>query len=464
MIGLSQNPNPALIGYFHNWQNLNAPYIQLDQIDSRYNIIDVAFAVPIFGTDYNMQFVPDQVSPTTFMSQIQTLHAQGRKVIISIGGATAPISLDNSMERDSFIVSMTNIINTYDFDGIDIDFEGGSLSVNGGTISSPVDQPVINLIYAIKEIMTNYYLQNNRRLILTMAPETAYVQGGQSAYAGIWGAYLPIIDALRDSLEILHVQLYNSGSMNGIDGNIYTQGTADFIVAMCEAVIQGFNTPGGMFTGLPANKIAVGLPACSMAAGGGYTDTATVKAAIDYLRGNGNQPGSYTLINPTGYPDLRGMMTWSVNWDAISNCGASYEYANNYQNIFGQSTVNPTWDCVNGSCIDLGSGTGAYNDSLICISNCSAVVDWWCIGGVAGYLCIQSATQPIGTLVSGPYNDSLVCATNCISTNIFDHENISNRKLIKVINVLGEEIYNKRNTLLFYIYDDGTVEKRITIE
>ena len=155
-----------------------------------------------------------------------------------------------------------------------------------------------------------------------------------------------------------------------------------------------------------------------MAAGGGYTDTATVKAAIDYLRGDGTQPGSYTLINPTGYPDLRGMMTWSINWDAISNCGASYEYADNYQNIFGQSTVNPTWDCVNGSCIDLGSGTGAYNDSL-------------------------------------------VCTTNCIGTNIFDHENTSNRKLIKVINVLGKEIYNKRNTPLFYIYDNGTVEKKI---
>lgn len=337
-VSVAQAPNPALIGYFHNWQDPNAPYIQLDQIDSRYNMIDVAFAVPKSGTDYNMQFVPNQVSKATFISQIQTLHAQGRKVIISIGGATAPVSLDNNMERDSFIVSMTNIINTYDFDGIDIDFEGSSLSVSGGTISSPVDQPVINLIYAIKEIMANYYSQNNHRLILTMAPESAFVQGGQSAYGGIWGAYLPVIDALRDSLEILHVQLYNSGSMFGIDRNIYTQGTSDFIIAMCEAVIQGFNTAGGMFAGLPASKIAVGLPACSMAAGGGFTDTAAVKTAIDYLRGYGTQPGSYTLVSTTGYSDLRGMMTWSINWDASSNCETSYEYANNYQTIFGSTT------------------------------------------------------------------------------------------------------------------------------
>jgi len=333
-----QAPNPALIGYFHNWQDANAPYIQLDQVDSRYNIIDVAFAIPQQGTDFKMQFVPDQVSLSTFISQIQTLQAQGTKVIISVGGATAPISLDNVMERDTFIASMTNIINTYGFDGIDIDLEGSSLSVSGGTIANPTDQPVINLIEAVKQIMANYYTTNNQRLILTMAPETAFVQGGQSAFGGIWGAYLPMINALRDSLEILHVQLYNSGSMYGIDGNVYTQGTADFIVAACEAVIQGFNTIGGMFVGLPANKIAVGLPACTMAAGGGFVDTATVRAAINYLRGNGLQPGSYILANTNGYPTLRGMMTWSINWDAASNCGTAYEYVQNFQTIFGTTT------------------------------------------------------------------------------------------------------------------------------
>jgi chitinase len=331
----SQAPNPALVGYFHNWHDANAPYIQLDQVDIRYNIIDVAFAIPQVGTDYQMEFIPDQVSQSTFISQIQSVQAQNRKVLISIGGATAPISLDNTMERDSFIVTMGHILDTYNFDGIDIDLEGTSLMVSGGTISAPTDQAVINLIYAIKQIMTNYRNTHGTRLILTMAPETAFVQGGQSAYGGIWGAYLPVIDALRDSLEILHVQLYNSGSMYGIDGNIYSQGNADFIVAMCEAVIHGFNTSGGMFDGLPAHKVAVGLPACPVAAGGGYTDTAIVKAAINYLRGNGPQPGSYTLSNAGGYPDFRGMMTWSINWDAVATCGNSNEFVNTYQDIFG---------------------------------------------------------------------------------------------------------------------------------
>lgn len=331
----SQIPNPVLIGYFHNWQDASAPYIQLDQIDPRYKLIDVAFAIPQAGTDYKMQFVPDQVTIPTFIAQIQTLHTQGRKVIISLGGATAPITLNNTLERDTFVNTITNIINTYGFDGIDIDFEGSSLLVTGGTISNPIDQPIIHLINAVKQIMANYQALNNQKMILTMAPETAFVQGGQSGYGSIWGAYLPVIDALRDSLDILHVQLYNSGSMYGIDNNIYQQGTADFIVAMCEAVIQGFNTTGGYFNGIPASKIAAGLPACPSAAGGGYCNPDTVKAAINYLRGTGNAPGAYQLSNALGYPTFRGLMTWSINWDATPLCGGAYEFANNYTSIYG---------------------------------------------------------------------------------------------------------------------------------
>ncbi|MFZ7113893.1 MAG: glycosyl hydrolase family 18 protein [Bacteroidota bacterium] len=339
VLSAAQIPNPALVGYWQNWNDGNAPYIQLDEIDSRYNVIEVSFAVPQAGTDYKMEFIPDQVSQPVLITQIQSLQGLGKKVLISIGGATAPVSLDNISERDTFVATMNAIINTYGFDGIDIDLEGNSLSTTGGTIANPVDAHVINLIDAIKQIMSDFYSAHNKRLLLTMAPETAFVHGGQSAYGGIWGAYLPVINALRDSIEILQVQLYNSGSMFGIDGNIYTQGTADFIVAMTEALIQGFNTAGGMFTGLNANQIAVGLPACTNAAGGGYTDPLVVKSAMEYLRGTGPQPGSYTLQQSGGYPTLRGMMTWSVNWDAVNTCGPTDEFADNFETIFNIPTT-----------------------------------------------------------------------------------------------------------------------------
>lgn len=330
-----QNAEYALIGYWHNWNDANAPYIPLDEIDSRYNVIQISFAIPLSANDMNMVFSPDGVSQNELISKIQTLQNEGKKVLLSIGGATASVDLATAENKGAFVNTLNEIIGIYGFDGIDIDIEhGSSILINGGTIASPNNISQVNLIDAIKEIMENYRAAYNKKLFLTMAPETAYVQGGQSAFGSIWGGYLPIIDALRDSIDILHVQLYNSGTMFGIDGNIYTQGTADFIVACTEAAIQGFNTAGGMFEGLPASKVAVGLPSCESAAGGGFVDSATVKSAIDYLRGNGPQPGNYVLSNSNAYPSLRGMMTWSINWDAVSSCGNTYQYANNYQNIF----------------------------------------------------------------------------------------------------------------------------------
>lgn len=331
----AQVPAPTLVGYWHNWNDWNAPYIDLDEVDGRYNLVSVAFALPAPGTDYHMTFSPDQVSQAVFIDQMQTLQSQGRKVLLSIGGATAHISLDTEAERDTFVSTINQIIQTYGFDGMDIDLEGASVTVTGGTIENPVDAKIIHLIEATQQIMADYQAQNNKKFLLTMAPETAFVQGGMSGYGSIWGAYLPIIHALRDSIDLLHVQLYNSGTMYGIDGNIYSQGTADFIVAMTEAVIQGFHTAGGFFAGLPAAKVAVGLPACPSAAGGGYVSPAVVQSAVEYLLGTGSQPGAYVLVQSGGYPDLGGMMTWSVNWDAVSTCGALYEYAENFELIFG---------------------------------------------------------------------------------------------------------------------------------
>lgn len=335
----AQIPQPALVGYWHNWNAPPANYINLSNIDPRFNVIDLAFAIPASGTDYLMEFIPTQASIAELQADIATLQSQNRKVLISIGGATAPIHLDNTSERNAFISSMMNIINTYGFDGLDIDLEGSSLTVSGGNITNPTDSTQIHLIAAMQTIMQQYRAAFSRKMLLTAAPETAFVQGGQSAFGGIWGGYLPVLHSLRDSLDLLHVQLYNSGSMYGLDGAIYTQGTADFIVSQTEAVIRGFQTTGGFFNGFPASKVAVGLPACNLAAGGGYAEPEIVEAALNYLMGKGPQPGSYTLIEPAGYPQLGGMMTWSINWDAAESCNGTYSYANTFSTIFGEVTA-----------------------------------------------------------------------------------------------------------------------------
>jgi chitinase len=329
----AQSPERSLVGYWHNWNAWDAPYIPIDQADDRYNVITVAFALPAQGSTCQMEFQPEGATPAEFKSKIQNLQAAGKKVLISVGGATAIIELGTPSQRDIFVNTMLDIIGTYGFDGMDIDLEGSSVFTTGGTIAAPSDPKIIHLISAIKDIMEAYFEQYDKHMMLTMAPETAFVQGGQSAFGGIWGAYLPVIHALRDSIDILHVQLYNSGTMFGIDGNIYMQGTADFIVSQTEALLQGFQTTAGFFAPLQPKQVAVGLPACPLSAGGGYTPPDKVSAAIGYLMGTGPKPGTYQ--RKAVYPDLRGMMTWSINWDKVPGCASEYEFAGNFESIFG---------------------------------------------------------------------------------------------------------------------------------
>ncbi len=339
-----QAQNPVLIGYWQNWNDSNAPYIPLNQIDSRYNVICVSFAIPTSPSDMNMMFAPDGVSLDALISQIQSLQVQGKKVLLSIGGATTSISLNTIKNRDAFVSSMMGILSTYQFDGIDIDIEHGNSILATGTISNPTSADSMNLIDAINQIKNQYFTTFNTRMMLTLAPETAYVQGGMSAYGGIWGGYLPILDALRNDIDYIHVQLYNSGSIYGIDGGIYNQGTADFIIALTEALLQGFQTAGGYFEGFPASKVVIGLPACPNAAGGGFTSPTVVASAIAYLRGTGPQPGLYTLSETSGYPNLGGMMTWSINWDKVTTCNiTSYEYADNFETVFGAALASASF-------------------------------------------------------------------------------------------------------------------------
>ncbi|MBU3679494.1 MAG: T9SS type A sorting domain-containing protein [Candidatus Kapabacteria bacterium] len=334
----AQMPNPALVGYWHNWSDGNAPYRWIDSVDSRYNVITVAFAIPTSNTDMRMTFVPDRGTNQDFIARIQRVQATGKKVLLSVGGATATIDLTTTQNRDAFATTMSNLLKTFGFDGMDIDIESGaSILVNGGTIANPQAVAQNNLIAAVRSIMAQYRTDFGRKMLLTFAPETAYIQGGQSGYGNIWGGYLPIVDALRDSLDLIHVQLYNSGTMYGIDKNIYTQGTADFIVAMTEAVIKGFNTQGGNFAGIAASKVAVGLPASVNAAGGGYVDSSTISSAVNYLLGKGSKPGTYSLAQAGGYSDLRGMMTWSINWDATTLNRGRYDYADVYEALFASA-------------------------------------------------------------------------------------------------------------------------------
>ncbi|MBO0798987.1 MAG: chitinase, partial [Blastocatellia bacterium] len=318
--GGGELPKRIFVGYWHNFVN-GAGFIRLRDVSRAFDVIDLAFGEPVPGSMSTIQFVPDaHTSAAEIQADIAQLQSEGKKVLLSIGGANGLVELPTEADRQNFINSVTSLINQYGFNGIDVDFEGGSVTLDAGDtdFKNPTTPKIINLISALRTLANNF----GPGFILSMAPETFYVQVGFQSYGGSAGAYLPVIYGVRDKLTYIHVQHYNTGSVLGLDGVAYSSGNADFQVAMADMLLQGFPVGGNqsnIFPALRPDQVAIGLPASTQAAGSGYTPPAEVEQALNYIIRGIPFGGRYTLRNPAGYADFRGLMTFSINWDQFNN-------------------------------------------------------------------------------------------------------------------------------------------------
>ncbi|SMB79234.1 chitinase [Deinococcus hopiensis] len=336
--GTGALPRHALIGYWHNFDN-GSGYVRMKDVDPGWDIINLSFAEnKPGGAEGEVAFTlcppascgANAESEADFIAGIRGQQAKGKKVLISLGGANAHIQLNTTLARDNFVRTMGDIISRYGLNGLDIDLEGGSLALNSGDtdLNNPTTPAVVNLIAAVKSLKARF----GSGFVLTMAPETAYVQGGYSSYGGIWGAYLPLIHKLRDELTVLQVQHYNTGSLVGTDGRTYTPGTADFHVAMTDMLITGFalgGNPQNVFPGLRPDQVAIGLPSGTRSASSGYTAPAEVQKALNCLT-RAVDCGAYRPAKTA--PSLRGLMSWSINWDradGLNFSGAHRTFLNN---------------------------------------------------------------------------------------------------------------------------------------
>ncbi|MFI6458336.1 carbohydrate binding domain-containing protein [Streptosporangium amethystogenes] len=332
-------PKRVLVGYLHASFANGSGYIRMADVPNEWNVINLSFGEPTSVTSGDIRFTqcpvaecPNVESEAEFIAGIRAKQALGKKVLISIGGQNGQVQLSTTAARDKFVQSVSAIIDKYGLDGLDIDFEGHSLYLDGGdtNLSAPTTPVIVNLISALKTLKARY----GARFVLTMAPETFFVQLGYQFYGpGPNGSadrraasYLPVIHAMRDDLTLLHVQDYNSGPITGLDNQYHTMGTHDFHVAMTDMLLAGFpiaGNPANVFPALRQDQVAIGLPAAAYA-GNGFTTVAEVQKAFDCLA-KGTNCGPY---RPRGvYPNLRGLMTWSINWDRYN----AFEFSRNHR-------------------------------------------------------------------------------------------------------------------------------------
>ncbi|MGW0509731.1 chitinase [Streptomyces olivaceoviridis] len=277
-------PKHAVTGYWQNFNN-GATVQKLSDVPSSYDIIAVAFA-DATSTPGAVSFTLDSAglngyTVDQFKADIKAKQAAGKKVIISVGGEKGSVSVNDASSAANFANSVYSLMQTYGFDGVDIDLENG-----------------LNATY-MTQALRALSSKAGSSLIITMAPQTIDMQSTSNTY------FQTALN-IKDILTVVNTQYYNSGSMLGCDGKVYSQGTVDFLTALACIQLEG---------GLSPSQVGLGVPASTRAAGSGYVSPTVVDNALDCLTAATN---CGTFKPSKTYPALRGAMTWSTNWDAAS--------------------------------------------------------------------------------------------------------------------------------------------------
>ncbi|MFJ8635878.1 chitinase [Streptomyces sp. NPDC093568] len=277
-------PRHAVTGYWQNFNN-GATVQRLADVQSQYDIIAVAFA-DATGTPGAVTFNLDSAglggyTVDQFKADIRAKQSAGKKVIVSVGGERGTVSVNDSASAANFANSVYALMQEYGFDGVDIDLENG-----------------LNATY-MTQALRSLSAKAGSSLIITMAPQTIDMQSTSNSY------FQTALN-IKDILTVVNMQYYNSGSMLGCDGKVYSQGSVDFLTALACIQLEG---------GLAPSQVGLGLPASTRGAGSGYVAPSVVNSALDCLT-KGTACGSFKPSRT--YPDLRGAMTWSTNWDATA--------------------------------------------------------------------------------------------------------------------------------------------------
>ncbi len=309
---LSGAPNGHwLIGYWAGYGGAGSTF-PLREVSPQWDVIIVAFATPDKNApEGTMQFhTPAGLDTEQFKADIAWLKSHGKKVIISLGGGGQHFTLADPKRVPNYISSVTRIVTEYGFDGIDIDFESPSLSIDPGDtdFKHPTTPSIVNLISALRQLRDRF----GPGFMISLVPEGTQIPSGYPSYGGQFGSYLPIAYAIRDILSFIDVQDYNTPPLEGLDGEIYQPGSVDYHAAMTELLLHGFNVGGDpkeFFPPMPADKVAVGFLT-------GDTTPSIVSQAMDYIiTGKAPAGTKYKLRKTGGYPGMIGAMFWTIDAD-----------------------------------------------------------------------------------------------------------------------------------------------------
>lgn len=199
-----------IVGYYPNWQWYDRNHLVDPEsiMYEKYTIINYAFFRPqadgsITSTDSwsdeNLLLGPMIWWPVVTHDSTKSLpylaHEAGIKVLPSIGGwndsYNFPIIAANPAKRQTFVNSCINLIETYNFNGIDLDWEYPGYAPNGGTPSDK--QNFTLLLQELRNALNELGIQNNQPYLLT----SCFSPDEEKMLNIEWENVLPLIDMVN---------------------------------------------------------------------------------------------------------------------------------------------------------------------------------------------------------------------------------------------------------------------------
>ena len=208
------------VGYYIQWGN---PVIPVNAVewDGLTHVIASAAMVNSDGSiDMNAQAVN-----TYAAALVSTAHANGVKALISLqGNNNFQPAITNNLS--GFVSNIMNIVNTYGFDGVDLDWEGSGPSVAGS---------------AMQQLAAALRAQLGTRLLTSAVVVTD---------ASFWGT----VHSYFDRIQIMTYDL--SGTYNPFswyNSALYTP-PCDCVWSVDRTVSRYLSA------GVPASKLSIGMP------------------------------------------------------------------------------------------------------------------------------------------------------------------------------------------------------------
>ncbi|ONI78303.1 glycoside hydrolase family 18 [Kribbella sp. ALI-6-A] len=361
------------VGYMPSWSgDVNA--VQYSKLTH----INYAFALP--NSNGTLQAIENTAKLTQLVSKG---HAAGVRVSLAIGGwnngddTAFEVLAANSGSRTTFVNSVVNVVNQYNLDGVDIDWEYPDTTAEGNNFTALMQQ------------LSTAMHSRGKLLTAAVVSEGGTADGVQPAVFGY--------------VDWLNIMAYDGGSPHAnYDWSI---NAANF----------------WKNRGLPKAKTVLGVPFYSRPNYTTYRDIVAMNpnnANIDCVTINGTQ----NCYN--GVPTIKRKTQWAVanaggimNWELSQDATGSASLVSAIFDAAGGTTPPPTGGTgpitgIGGKCVDVAGGNSA-NGTPVQLWTCNgSAAQTWTVGNGT----VRALGKCLDVTAAGTANGTQVQLYDCNGT------------------------------------------------